>query len=138
MSTTLASIGSLLVALLAIFIQLVLAILRLVLVITNIAIQALSSGTNNLSHLVDPLRDGRDLSHAIANPSIAVIDQAADASPVSLPTPPVNPSAVVAPRGVPDQQAANHPIPFICDAETMSRKFYVVTVGRQVGVFDNR
>jgi hypothetical protein len=132
MSTTLTSIGSLLVALLTIFVQLVLAILRLVLIITEIVIQALSSGTNNLSHLLDPLRDGRDLSRAITNPSTAA-DQATDASPVSLPTPPVNPPTVVD-----HQQAANHPIPFICDAKTMSRKFYVVTVGRQVGVFDNR
>jgi hypothetical protein len=30
------------------------------------------------------------------------------------------------------------PVPIFCNPSTRSRRFYVVTVGRQVGVFDNR
>jgi hypothetical protein len=36
------------------------------------------------------------------------------------------------------QHASHLPVPIFCDPKSNSRRFYCVTVGRQVGVFDNR
>lgn len=36
------------------------------------------------------------------------------------------------------QHTPHLPVPIFCDPKSRSRRFYCVTIGRQVGVFDNR
>ena len=109
------------------------------------------TGSPAIEVLAEPLLDNGSTPHIIASDSPPATSSSATvihpertdvvAIPANSPTAVIGQVAAgdsTNPFIAPANLVTNQPIPFICDDTSLSRRFYVVTVGRQVGVFDNR
>jgi hypothetical protein len=123
-------------------VRLVLTILRLVVVVLENAAGTLDLAMQEAA--TPPLSGNSSGASAAANTNcsendMGEVEDVDMTSPNSDSSDVADVSPVVDVRGHSScHRVTQPPLPIFCDRSTKSRRFYVVTVGHQVGVFDNR
>jgi hypothetical protein len=126
------------------------AVVHLILIVLRLATEVLEKSVQILDLVMQPATStsfptnlgteevgaqGPDATDANQSESLSV-DTTVPNSDISAS---IDPSPTVEARdGTTCQCIRYPPVPIFCDPSTRSRRFYAVTVGHQVGIFDNR
>jgi hypothetical protein len=157
MADTTSSSESLALALLTDIVRLILATLRLAALILENSAQILDLSMQHVASTAPPSNEKAGTQRSVtpeasqsdnaytsatpSNPEFSTFAVADPESPVAYPESPVAyPESPVSQKGRETgcQHTLFRPLPLFCDPKTLSHRFYCVTVGRQVGVFDSR
>ncbi|KIM83862.1 hypothetical protein PILCRDRAFT_6743 [Piloderma croceum F 1598] len=141
MADTTSSSESLALALLTDIVRLILATLRLAALILENSAQILNLSMQHVAS-APPSNEKAGTQRSVtleASQSDNVYTGAMPLSPGLSTFAVADPESPVAQKG--HEKSCQHtlfrPLPLFCDPKTLSRRFYCVTVGRQVGVFDS-
>jgi hypothetical protein len=150
MADTTSSSESLALALLTNIVHLILATLRLAALILEKSAQILDLSMQHATSTAFPNNENAGTRRSVtpeasqsenaytsatpSNPEFSTFTVADPESPVAYPESPVSQKG----RETGCQHTLFRPLPLFCDPKTKSHRFYCVTVGRQVGVFDSR
>jgi hypothetical protein len=143
MADTTSSSESLALALLTDIVRLILATLRLAVLILEHSAQILDLSMQHVASTAPPSNEKAGTQRSVTPEASQSDDVYTGATP---PSPELSTFAVADPESPVAQKAHEkscqhtlfRPLPLFCDPKTPSRRFYCVTVGRQVGVFDSR
>ena len=142
MADTTSSSESLALALLTNIVQLILAILRLAALILENSARILDLSMQHVTSTTFPGNKKAGTQRSVtpeASQSENVYSGATPPSPELSPFTVADPESPVATgHETSCQHTLFRPLPLFCDPKTKTRRFYCVTIGRQVGVFDNR